>query len=229
MLAEQPPLRHAGCLTWLAISSGSSGSGNGTVSYSLAANTSPSSRSIALAVAGLHLTIGQAASSGIISIPCGAAIAFRELAFRAGSSSAESLRGSRRRPAEGITLCTWRADDSYNSSWMARVTGNTWTGWFFGGAITSVTPRVAGLGNRSEGRGNTTNVVWRTDNVHGGELERLAALDAGWGDSARRRRCRGRGPTLRSRQGAEWDSLVVATETDSVGAGMEKKVQRWGH
>jgi hypothetical protein len=38
------------------------------------------------------------------------------------------------------------ARDSYNSNWMARVSGNTWTNWFFGGALTSVDPKIAALG-----------------------------------------------------------------------------------
>lgn len=39
------------------------------------------------------------------------------------------------------------AEDNYNSNWMARVSGNTWGTWYFGGAITSVTPRIADFGN----------------------------------------------------------------------------------
>ncbi len=36
--------------------------------------------------------------------------------------------------------------DNWNSSWVARVAGNTWTGWFNGGAVTSIDPQIAGLG-----------------------------------------------------------------------------------
>jgi hypothetical protein len=42
------------------------------------------------------------------------------------------------------------AEDSWNSNWMVRVSGNAWGTWYFGGAITSVTPRIAALGNGSE-------------------------------------------------------------------------------
>ena len=42
------------------------------------------------------------------------------------------------------------AEDNFNSNWMVRVSGNTWGTWYFGGAITSVTPRIAALGNGSE-------------------------------------------------------------------------------
>ncbi len=42
------------------------------------------------------------------------------------------------------------AEDSYNSSWIARVSANTWTGWYNGGAVASLPPRIAALGNGSE-------------------------------------------------------------------------------
>jgi hypothetical protein len=38
------------------------------------------------------------------------------------------------------------ARDNYNSNWIARVAGNTWTGWFNGGAVTNIDPRIAALG-----------------------------------------------------------------------------------
>jgi hypothetical protein len=37
-------------------------------------------------------------------------------------------------------------DDNWNSNWVARLVGNTWTGWFHGGAVTSIEPRIAELG-----------------------------------------------------------------------------------
>jgi hypothetical protein len=36
--------------------------------------------------------------------------------------------------------------DNYNSSWVARVAGNTWTGWFNGGAVANIDTRIAALG-----------------------------------------------------------------------------------
>ncbi len=46
------------------------------------------------------------------------------------------------------------ARDSFNSNWIARVTsnitGSTLTGWFNGGAQTSIDPKIATLGNGSE-------------------------------------------------------------------------------
>jgi hypothetical protein len=36
--------------------------------------------------------------------------------------------------------------DNSNSNWIARVAGNLWSGWFNGGAVTSIDPRIARLG-----------------------------------------------------------------------------------
>jgi serine protease AprX len=36
--------------------------------------------------------------------------------------------------------------DNWSSNWVARVAGNTWTGWFNGGAVTAIDPRIAELG-----------------------------------------------------------------------------------
>ena len=61
------------------------------------------------------------------------------------------------------------AEDNYNSHWMARVAGNTWTGWFYVREITSETPRIASLGNGSEAVVilDPTGVVWRTTYTEG--------------------------------------------------------------
>lgn len=42
------------------------------------------------------------------------------------------------------------ARDNSNSNWIARVSGNMATGWFNGGAQTTIDPRIATLGNGSE-------------------------------------------------------------------------------
>jgi hypothetical protein len=49
---------------WLTITSGSSGTGNGTVNYSVAANTTSASRSATLTIAGQAFTVTQAAPTG---------------------------------------------------------------------------------------------------------------------------------------------------------------------
>ena len=61
------------------------------------------------------------------------------------------------------------AEDNWNSNWMVRVSGNAWGTWYFGGAITSVTPRIAALGNGSEAVVilDSANVVWSTTYTEG--------------------------------------------------------------
>jgi hypothetical protein len=61
------------------------------------------------------------------------------------------------------------AEDSWNSNWMVRVSGNTWGTWYFGGAITSVTPRIAALRNGSEAVVilDSTGVVYSTTYAEG--------------------------------------------------------------
>ncbi|MCI0485790.1 MAG: BACON domain-containing protein, partial [Blastocatellia bacterium] len=50
--------------TWITITAGASGTGNGTVFYSVAVNSITSPRSGTMTVAGLTLTVDQAAASG---------------------------------------------------------------------------------------------------------------------------------------------------------------------
>ena len=52
---------------------------------------------------------------------------------------------------------------------MARVAGNTWTGWYFGGAVTGVTPRIASMGDGTQAVVilDPTNAVWRTTFTEG--------------------------------------------------------------
>jgi hypothetical protein len=38
------------------------------------------------------------------------------------------------------------ARDNYNASWVARVAGNSWTGWFNGGGVSAIDTRIAALG-----------------------------------------------------------------------------------
>ena len=49
-------------VTWITVTNGASGTGNGTVSFSIAANTAPTSRTGTLTVAGLTYTVTQAGS-----------------------------------------------------------------------------------------------------------------------------------------------------------------------
>jgi hypothetical protein len=61
------------------------------------------------------------------------------------------------------------AEDSWSSNWMVRVSGNTWGTWYFGGATTSVTPRIAALGQGSEAVVilDSTSVVYSTTYTEG--------------------------------------------------------------
>ena len=51
--------------SWITVTSGSSGSGNGTVGYTVTANGSSSSRTASLTIAGKTLTVTQAAGGGV--------------------------------------------------------------------------------------------------------------------------------------------------------------------
>jgi uncharacterized repeat protein (TIGR01451 family) len=51
--------------SWISVTGGASGSGNGTVSYSVAANTSSTARTGSLTIAGLSFTVTQAAASAL--------------------------------------------------------------------------------------------------------------------------------------------------------------------
>ena len=60
------------------------------------------------------------------------------------------------------------AEGESKSNWMARVAGDTWTGWF-PGALTSAAPQIAALGDGSEAVvvQDSTNVVWRATYTEG--------------------------------------------------------------
>jgi len=58
-------------ITWITVTGGSSGSGNGTVNYTVAANTATSPRSATLTVAGQTVTVTQRASGGPPAAPRG--------------------------------------------------------------------------------------------------------------------------------------------------------------
>jgi Zn-dependent metalloprotease len=75
--------------SWLTITSGASGTGNGTVNYSVAANSGSSSRSGTLTIAGLTFTVNQAAGS-TPTIDCGGSVS----GALATSDSRSTVRGS---------------------------------------------------------------------------------------------------------------------------------------
>jgi hypothetical protein len=56
-------------LSWVTITSGASGSGNGTVNYTVSANTATSSRSGALTIAGKSLAVTESAAQVVPTAP----------------------------------------------------------------------------------------------------------------------------------------------------------------
>lgn len=107
----------SGSSTWVSISSGTTGAGNGTVSYSVLANSTSSARTGAMTIAGQAFTITQqAAGSG-----CSYAIYPPDSTFgnEAGTGSV-SIAAS---PG-----CSWTAQgDSGSSDWLGIVSGTSGT------------------------------------------------------------------------------------------------------
>lgn len=99
--------------SWLTMTSGASGTGNGTVSYTTAANTSPSARTAALSIGGKTVTITEAGTSCVYGLsPTSTAV---------GSGSSTGV----------VTLttggtCSWNATS--NDSWIAIAGSKSGTG-----------------------------------------------------------------------------------------------------
>jgi hypothetical protein len=115
--------------SWISITSGSSGSGNGTVGYSAAANTTTSSRSGALTVAGQTFTVNQAAAA------CTYAISPT-------SNSFTSAAGTGSVAVTSASGCAWTAT-SNASSWLTISSGPAARGT--GRSATLLLPIQAGL------------------------------------------------------------------------------------
>ncbi|MCM3879033.1 MAG: hypothetical protein ND807_02895 [Vicinamibacterales bacterium] len=99
--------------SWISITSGSSGTGNGTTAYTVAANTVTTPRTGTLTVAGKTLTVNQSAAPCTFSIsPTAQSIA------AAGSSSTTAVTTS--------GGCTWTATS--NASWITIASGSSGTG-----------------------------------------------------------------------------------------------------
>jgi hypothetical protein len=129
----------ASSVWWLTVTSGGSGSGNGTIGYSVAANTTTTQRTGSITVGGRTFSVTQAAA------PCTFDIVPNSVAAPAtGTSGSFSMNAG--------TGCTWTA--SSNASWLtvtggASGSGNGTTN-FSVAPNTSTTPRsgtiaVAGL------------------------------------------------------------------------------------
>jgi hypothetical protein len=101
---------------WITITGGSSGSGNGTVSYSVSANTYASNRSGTMTIAGQTFTVTQSACSTILSP--------EYESFNSGSNVGEVY-------VSAQTDCGWSALS--NATWITITAGRAGTG---GGKVT---------------------------------------------------------------------------------------------
>ena len=98
--------------TWLAVTAGASGGGNGTVTYSVAANTTSSPRTGALAIAGQTFTVTQAGAVCSSSLnPASASI---------GSGGATGA------TVAVTSNCSWTAVS--NATWLSITAGASGTG-----------------------------------------------------------------------------------------------------
>jgi len=100
-------------VSWISITSGASGSGNGTVKYSVSANTLGTSRVGTLTIAGQTLTVTQAAA------PC-------TYSLSASSASPTYTGGSATVNVTSLSGCSWTAVS--NASWISVVSGRSGTG-----------------------------------------------------------------------------------------------------
>ncbi|KJU82724.1 secreted protein containing DUF1566 [Candidatus Magnetobacterium bavaricum] len=123
-------------VSWIAISSGSSGTGTGTVNYTVAASTSLTQRTGTITVAGQTFTVTQDA------VICAYTIAPTSKNFTS-SGGSESVSVSPNNSA-----CTWTAV-SNNTSWITITSGSSGTGTgtvnYTVAANTSLTQRTGTL------------------------------------------------------------------------------------
>lgn len=118
--------------SWITITSGASGSANGTVAYSVAANTSSSQRTGTITAAGYSYTITQAAAS-TCSYTLSAASASFNSAAHTGSFTVTSSTG-----------CSWTA--SSGASWITITSGSSGSG---NGTVSYSIPANTGSSQRT--------------------------------------------------------------------------------
>jgi DNA-binding beta-propeller fold protein YncE len=99
--------------SWITITSGSSGSGNGTVAFSVAANTSTGSRTGTLTIAGQTFTVNQSAAACSYAIAPTTVVALA--GGRTGSVTVTAPAG-----------CAWTATS--NASWITITSGASGSG-----------------------------------------------------------------------------------------------------
>ncbi len=100
---------------WLSITAGASGTGNGTVQFTVAANTDPAPRAGTLTVAGQTFTVKQAAGS----VSCAYSLSST-------SVSAPAAAGSSSVDITTTSSCAWTA--AANASWLAVTSAASGTG-----------------------------------------------------------------------------------------------------
>jgi hypothetical protein len=98
---------------WMTITGGSSGTGNGTVTYSVAANTSTSSRPGSLTIAGHTLNVTQAGACAFTVSPT--------------SQNVGAAGGTQTATVTTTSGCAWTAV-SNNTGWMTVTGGSSGTG-----------------------------------------------------------------------------------------------------
>lgn len=106
---------------WLSITAGAAGSGNGTVTFTVAANTG-ASRTGALTIAGRALTVTQAAASGPATPPPASCT----YSISPANDDVSSLGGAGRVDVSASNGCEWTA--SSNASWITITSGASGSG-----------------------------------------------------------------------------------------------------
>ena len=130
--------------SWITVTSGGSGSGNGTVGYSVAANTTLNPRSGSITIGGQTFTINQAAA------PCNFSISPTSASAPSGASSSTIT-------VTVATGCSWTAVS--NASWITVTAGGS------GNGNGTVSYSVAANPNTT-GRSGTITVAGQTYTVN---------------------------------------------------------------
>jgi hypothetical protein len=104
--------------TWLTITSGSSGTGSGTVAFTVAANTSTSSRTATITVAGKTITVMQAAASTVVDCS--------NLTLSSTTAAFDAAGGTRSLTLTIGSACSWSA--ASDSTWLTIASGTSGTG-----------------------------------------------------------------------------------------------------
>ncbi|OPY81784.1 MAG: hypothetical protein A4E65_01055 [Syntrophorhabdus sp. PtaU1.Bin153] len=133
--------------SWLTVASGNTGSGNGTVRYSVAANTSTSLRTATITIAGRTFTVTQQGTSSATS--CTYSVAAANVTVPASATTA-SVRVTTQ------TGCSWTATSG--ASWLRITSGST------GSGSGSVTISIAANTSRTS-RSTTVTIAGRSFTV----------------------------------------------------------------